>query len=501
MDLKSPEGEHIMMLRRLVPTINISQIHDALIAAKFTKVPCRQNLKKVVDYLINQENLNKSNERNDENIEYEDSNLFDFTEIGAIDGKNIIKNISTQRSYNNSVFLKTNIPKNYENKNELFFNIKGYKYTLKNCTVGYKVYICSSCKKIFDGKSKNCTSVNDHNDKNLSKPAFEVSKIVLIEGSERIINEGNHNPECKENFLHLEVVNQIMLNVSKQMKCQVLMPYDGYSLLLDKGQKFANDNNIDVIKFLINFPEFECFSVTLSMRKNRTNTFTTDQLDEILYKTKHNQDFIRKSTEKYILCISDYGLQTLIFSDVWIMDGTFKKKSRNHGQLYCIHAWYKGKYICAGFGLLKNRQKTLYSALFRTLKQEIINYHNKYISYTPQNFFKDKVVVIDREQAVISSLRSTFFCDIVICYFHTIQNLQKRLKALGLQQIYSKKNGRYSLRNENSVENTNLFNCIKHIYTLPLFRVDKAKQFWITIKNDLQKFNSQKVSIKKFNYF
>uniref|UniRef100_A0A0K0G5Y8 Uncharacterized protein n=1 Tax=Strongyloides venezuelensis TaxID=75913 RepID=A0A0K0G5Y8_STRVS len=85
--------------------------------------------------------------------------------------------------------------------------------------------------------------------------------------SERIINEKNHNPECKENILHLEVVNQIILNVSKQMKCQVLMPYVRYLLQLDKGQKFANENNIDLIKFLINFPEFECFSVTLVMKK------------------------------------------------------------------------------------------------------------------------------------------------------------------------------------------------------------------------------------------
>uniref|UniRef100_A0A0K0FEE5 DDE_Tnp_ISL3 domain-containing protein n=1 Tax=Strongyloides venezuelensis TaxID=75913 RepID=A0A0K0FEE5_STRVS len=85
------------------------------------------------------------------------------------------------------------------------------------------------------------------------------------------------------------------------------------------------------------------------------------------------------------------------------MDRTFKKKSRNHNQLYCIHAWYKGEYVCAGFGFLKNRQKSSYNALLKTLQQEIINYCNKYISNTLQNFFKNKVVVIGRDKNVRTS--------------------------------------------------------------------------------------------------
>uniref|UniRef100_A0A0K0G5Y9 Uncharacterized protein n=1 Tax=Strongyloides venezuelensis TaxID=75913 RepID=A0A0K0G5Y9_STRVS len=75
MNLKSPESEHIMMLRRFVSTINISQMHDS------------QNFKNVVDNSISQESLNKSYERNNQNIEEENLNLFNFTEIGAIDEK------------------------------------------------------------------------------------------------------------------------------------------------------------------------------------------------------------------------------------------------------------------------------------------------------------------------------------------------------------------------------------------------------------------------------
>ena len=124
-------------------------------------------------------------------------------------------------------------------------------------------------------------------------------------------------------------------------------------------------------------------------------------------------------SDQFLLFISDYGRHLLTSYEHWASDGTFSTCPTPYDQIYFIGIKTQdGKFIPAGYCLLKGKYRDIYRSLFETIISHVGSVNHV------QTF------TVDFKQAVISVI-DELFPNVTVkgCLFHQRQaifrNLQK----------------------------------------------------------------------------
>jgi hypothetical protein len=111
-------------------------------------------------------------------------------------------------------------------------------------------------------------------------------------------------------------------------------------------------------------------------------------------------------------------------SAVWSIDGTFSVCPQPWVQLYTISVIIDHHVVPIVFGLLKNKSRIIYDKFLSVIRRLIPN-------------LRPAIIMSDFEKAAIDSFSATFpNAKLSGCLFHLAQNVQKKIKSLGLSPLY-----------------------------------------------------------------
>uniref|UniRef100_A0A0N5B4M4 MULE domain-containing protein n=1 Tax=Strongyloides papillosus TaxID=174720 RepID=A0A0N5B4M4_STREA len=250
-------------------------------------------------------------------------------------------------------------------------------------------------------------------------------------------------------------------------------------IMLNLAAKFAISNNLNPLGITsdVYFPSKQIYIKNLES-KSLIKSFDISDIPLDLKTTVYGSNFVRIVDEKYIILASGPALVEAGKSSIWVMDGTFKCVAKNYFQLYTISTKSEidGKGRAAIFGLLMNKKTDKYKKFFQDVRNECFKecqLHNI------DPLFSQKTIVCDKEVAAYDTAMKIFDCKIQLCYFHTITNIQKKLRSVGLGLCYQRKVEGYDLRSNYELRYAkDLYRLIKHCYTLFFFPLDKCLLFY-----------------------
>ncbi|KAG0425130.1 hypothetical protein DMUE_6053, partial [Dictyocoela muelleri] len=176
-----------------------------------------------------------------------------------------------------------------------------------------------------------------------------------------------------------------------------------------------------------------------SIRRNLADkTEIGTNIDSSKCLTLDGKKFLRLETgvnsdERIIIYVSDYFLNLMKKSKVFLADSTFKIAPLQFYQLHTIHIQYFNKIIPAMFVLMKRKTITSYNVIYNFLLDRGVN---------PDYF------ILDFEQAQFTSIRNVFpACKIYTCYFHLSQIFWRHLQKSECVGIYlSSKDFRFNCK-------------------------------------------------------
>ena len=122
------------------------------------------------------------------------------------------------------------------------------------------------------------------------------------------------------------------------------------------------------------------------------------------------------------------NIRKLSTNSHWCVDGTFKSVPKLFVQLFSIHVFEGDKLIPLIYCLLSSKTQSMYSELFRALKDK---------ANTLDIILMPSLFTCDFERGLISSIRLEFpTASIRGCYFHFCQAVYRRVQTLGLSTLY-----------------------------------------------------------------
>ena len=153
-----------------------------------------------------------------------------------------------------------------------------------------------------------------------------------------------------------------------------------------------------------------------------------EDIPECFRKNLRNEKFFEydsgvNDSKRFVIYQSDFQLNFLKKSSIWIIDGTFKTVPKEFTQMISIHSIIFGKCFALAYILMKTKQKDIYDKVFSYIREKIEDYP----SY----------IIIDFEKALLNSLQTTFSNSFVNgCAFHFGQLICRRIQALSLVNDY-----------------------------------------------------------------
>lgn len=132
-------------------------------------------------------------------------------------------------------------------------------------------------------------------------------------------------------------------------------------------------------------------------------------------KTVKEENFlVMNDEEKGIVIFScKTNLEQLCKTKIILMDGTFEYCTKHFTQLFTIHSYADNQYVPLVFCLLQDKKKRSYTEALDATRKECAEHGLQ---------FHPECAVVDFEEAIHGSLRSTFpDIKLVGCRFHLFQ--------------------------------------------------------------------------------
>jgi len=186
-----------------------------------------------------------------------------------------------------------------------------------------------------------------------------------------------------------------------------------------------------------------------------------------LRSTKGNSVFLRhegcvegSNYENSWLFVSDVGVDQLIRSSVWVMDGTFASAPHPFRQIFCINIISNsGRSVPVVWALLSNKTKKLYrEGVFKVLM-------NIMSTRTGGEEIDEKTFIADFEKGISGAAKEVFE-DVQIfgCLFHFRQAVRDKVKSLGIAHF--------------ELENEEFQLLIKMVGMLAYVPPERVQEFW-----------------------
>ncbi|KAG0440202.1 hypothetical protein DMUE_1911 [Dictyocoela muelleri] len=223
--------------------------------------------------------------------------------------------------------------------------------------------------------------------------------------------------EEKSKITRLDINNKL-----KEVALTTNENFDNALISVTEGIDLKNLKNISNINSLRDY--------FVRRRKSKNLPLITNN-DNILEMYKYTFDnelflqYINNSNENGLIIFStEYNLNILKKSKIWLCDATFYTSPQDYSQIYIIHGTYFNKILPLCYVIMKNRTENSYKLLFDIVKSKI-NMEPQYI-------------VVDFELAQYNAIWHTFTNTVINgCVFHYSQIIVRYLQKTNILSKYS----------------------------------------------------------------